>query len=1541
MIRKVCKVVIISLVMVMSIGTAISLANVNLRSGALSFQETDIQIPYGDLSIALRRTFSAPAAQRVDARWTFNLIDSRVEVDAAKKEYIWAHDGLRLAFQDVYEGVPQKCYVPGCSYLIMVKKSTGYEVEDTHGGLIYFYDQQGRIIRQEDSKRLFILYKYNTRNQLDYIEDRYGRRITLTCDGSGRLVQALDPTGRVFSYAYNSSGQLISVTNPLNVSKAYQYNSSGQMTSLTDYNNHQIKFEYNREGRVSKMLFANGDFQLFSYVDSGSSLVTQKKDSINRTYTYTFQKFGNTLLLVKMENPQGGVYIAEYDLAGKAGMTNGNIVKVVDPLGGVHRFRYDENNNLIWAKDGVGNEQQWTYDQRNCLVEEIDAEGNSSRYRYDAGGQRLLLKKLEPLAKTTSYEYDSLGRKIKETDPAGRVKEYIYDNYGYLKTEKDAFGNLTTYTHDQRGNLLSLTKSNGAVWLKSWDAMDRLISETDPAGSLIRNTYDHHGNLLSITDRNGHRTSYTYDAKNRITSITNHLGHTETYAYTTEGCSTCDVGDITKVVNSLGKVTRFEYNGLLLMTKMINSLGQATTFTYDVIGNRTSLTNPDGQTTHYEYDAMGRVIKVKDPLNRLAQYKYDGRGNKINLVDAAGQVTINSYDALNRLIQAENPLGEITRYEYSKTGQVTKIINPLGQATKFSYDLADRLLGVEDPLGNTTSYAYDSVGNLIQKTDANGRTTHYQYNSLGLQVKILYPNSHNLPDPNKVDLVVTLAYDDSGNLLRGTNGAADMEYEYDALDRLIKVKNKTLAKTMVYTYDVGGNRLTMVDPEGETVYYTYDDLNRLISVAHSNNTDKSTFTYNADGQLLQKILPSGVKTIYQYDAAGQMISVMNKKPDDSLISGFTYTYNALGLRTKLEQTTGGTIEYQYDSIYRLTSELKKSGSTTIYNYQYAYDAAGNRSRLNADGVETLYTYNAGNQLTQEQTGSQIISYQYDHNGNLIKKTVPGGDEYLFEYDAEDRLSFFDAPGSTSDTSYLYDHDSKRIEATVNGSVARYVYDRANLYYEKFKDFYSAYLMRKWMYGTNVIAEYDETSLTASYMMGLNIDQPLVKEISGQSYNYLQDGLGSVRQIIDQAGDNKNQYDYDAFGRILTESENIENAYKFASRRWDEQSQMYYYRNRYYDPKIGRFTQKDPLASGVYTSPLMREEMSPLFSQILEPNAYGYPSSNPVNIADPQGTISILGIVCSGPLPVCSLALFCSGQVIIGACSASVFACSGQLGTVAACSATLVGVCSGQAGWIGAGACSAVGAGACSGQAGAVGGSVCSAVGAGACSAQAGGQIGECSATGAGACSAQGGAGPGIHTGCSAVGAGACSASGSILDPTGTTQCSAVHSGSCSASTSGTCSTQASNCDVDTTLSKWEFQPSRFEPPRILAGLSVEQSSGNKVQIRLTPVGYTKGTFTVLRSLGKSEKWVKAVSGKITGDCVHEAFDHLSGSSGQTVSYKFMLKDKYGHQDIFGPVALQIHQDKWPSRIQTGKAKPQNSWWTKMMDFFVPEAQAQK
>jgi RHS repeat-associated protein len=126
-----------------------------------------------------------------------------------------------------------------------------------------------------------------------------------------------------------------------------------------------------------------------------------------------------------------------------------------------------------------------------------------------------------------------------------------------------------------------------------------------------------------------------------------------------------------------------------------------------------------------------------------------------------------------------------------------------------------------------------------------------------------------------------------------------------------------------------------------------------------------------------------------------------------------------------------------------------------------------------------------------------------------------------------------------------------------------------------------------------------TTTTYTYIHGPGIDEPLARiDQAGSVTYYHADGLGSIVKMTDSAGTVVQTRQYDAWGNLEVGAD--QSGYAFTGREWDPEIGLYYYRARYYDPKIGRFISEDPIgfAGGV--------------------NFYGYVFGDPIGLVDPTG-----------------------------------------------------------------------------------------------------------------------------------------------------------------------------------------------------------------------------------------------------------------------------------------------------------------------------------
>jgi len=111
----------------------------------------------------------------------------------------------------------------------------------------------------------------------------------------------------------------------------------------------------------------------------------------------------------------------------------------------------------------------------------------------------------------------------------------------------------------------------------------------------------------------------------------------------------------------------------------------------------------------------------------------------------------------------------------------------------------------------------------------------------------------------------------------------------------------------------------------------------------------------------------------------------------------------------------------------------------------------------------------------------------------------------------------------------------------------------------------------------------------------------------QTYYYNYDGHNNVVGLTDSSGNVVVTFKYDPWGRILEKTGNLNNPFTYSGYYYDEESELYYLINRYYDPLDGRFLSQDSYEQN-------------------QGNPYIYSDNAPVNLVDPDGNVPVLPII---------------------------------------------------------------------------------------------------------------------------------------------------------------------------------------------------------------------------------------------------------------------------------------------------------------------------
>jgi RHS repeat-associated protein len=867
----------------------------------------------------------------------------------------------------------------------------------------------------------------------------------------------------------------------------------------------------------------------------------------------------------------------------------------------------DERVRLAGISDHFGNQVLWyEYDDQNNISAIRDASGRRVQYFYDRPGK--ISKVIDVLGQETRYIYSDNGMLIEKHLPNGNKIYISYNAYGYISAVKDQNGTLAEYGYTQaegaNAYYARITEADGKIIEKFFDLSGnltrRLINgetinsalyserdeiNTDADGNSVQKIYDEWGNNTSVIYPDGSSISYEYELK---------------------------YSNITKATDQRGIVYEYEYDDHGNMTRMIEAAGtvdeKTTVYTYDDYGNMLSQailgdSNTEEALTEYEYDDKGNLIRIRDPEgNETGFTSHDIIGNVLTKVDARGKTWQFEYDADGKLTmegipgtagnhiyyedggkkirQVDSELKE-TVSDYDDNGNLIKIADAAGKTYRFEYDSNDNLLQQTDPENRKTMNEYDDAGHLLKQIDGNGNEIELEYGvSMGCSScsannsdrlsKTVFPtftreykyDSRGRKTEEKDILIDTegyitsVEYDNAGNLIFKKDREDKItQYKYDSLNRLTKVIDPKGNET-IYTYDDRDNLIALKDPAKNMTWFEYDKNNRLKKEIRPRGKMIS-YQYDRAGNISEKIDSKGQKTEYGYNDTGHLITVRYYTAVDQTtpVKTVTFTYDSAGnLKSYNDGITSAT--YEYDDVYRKTSETVHYGAfSKTHAYTY-YDNGTKKTFTGPDGITYGYLYDNNDQLTGIQIPNQgfvtINKYKWTRPSEI---TLPGGTKKNYEYDPLMRLNSISVkdPGENNLMNYQYGYDRMDNILTKNTEHGNYSYNYDYFYQltgaenpllddETFS--YDDVGNRKtatdvageWAYNeNNELLGYDDVTY------GYDANGNTIGKIKGTkatTYGYdIEDRLVAVWDGEAGSGTLIAEYNYDPFGRRLWKDAN--------------------------------------------------------------------------------------------------------------------------------------------------------------------------------------------------------------------------------------------------------------------------------------------------------------------------------------------------------------------------------------------------------------------
>lgn len=421
-------------------------------------------------------------------------------------------------------------------------------------------------------------------------------------------------------------------------------------------------------------------------------------------------------------------------------------------------------------------------------------------------------------------------------------------------------------------------------------------------------------------------------------------------------------------------------------------------------------------------------------------------------------------------------------------------------------------------------------------------------------------------------------------------------------------------KEVSYTYGKAGERTGIIYPDGREVTYAYDEALRLRKLR---DKEQEISYHYKQGHLVGKIAKTKenqLETRYDYNHKGLLNSLTHRQGEE-ILDAYSYTYNALGFKTKVTKERkdyledSGTYEYTYDPLGRL-EEVRKD---TILQSKYVYDSFGNRIQKKTPNGNTRYQYNGLNQLmTQREEGTEtslLTEYTYDKRGNLSSIAENGVRTQEYFFGALNRLEKVVNLKSGKGAAYQYNglgHRTGKVEGSPTSPILPTT-KIAELELNPTKQIEDVIDLTRGYH--NLLERSEGTNLTSFTWDGN------VVSMTGQgnaTYSYLQDDLGSPIRVLGNEGEEV--YGYDEFG-IRTHTERTSHVisssqpFTYTGYQADEVARSYYAQMREYRPEVGRFVSEDSV-KGFTVEPVTM-------------NQYNYCFNNPMIYIDENGAFGHL------------------------------------------------------------------------------------------------------------------------------------------------------------------------------------------------------------------------------------------------------------------------------------------------------------------------------
>ncbi|MCY4176995.1 MAG: hypothetical protein OXD32_00660, partial [Endozoicomonadaceae bacterium] len=447
------------------------------------------------------------------------------------------------------------------------------------------YDGFDRLVSTEDPMGRVVQKQYDALGHVTTIIDPAGDKIHNIYDLTGHVIQhwVMPVQGGQYllaSAGFNAAGQKLWLAGEGGKKTIYHYNINGQLSSVDKANGHHIALSYNSIGQAVKDSLDGKVFLQISYDHVNRKPLTVTDNTGVTTYHYR-----NDGLLQSIIHQGTNGYASSAEI-----------------------LAYNSYHQLVSRTDSKHNQIIYTPDRLLRPAEKT----------YQENTRKTTL--LEQLV------YDHFSRVIKKVYGSGMIRIFTYNPWGQVETIKDSINGKPLHTesfvYDADGNITRLQRSDDqnheAIMHYRYDRMDNLISmNCDGDNTLCPHDTAFSGSNLKTAPVIIQQ-DYTFTRLNRIAGITEKL----------MGFSSDQGHSLSKGISYTYANTKAPLRLTAISTQWNNQQPDTHTFVYDTTGNMLI----DGQGNKISYNPFNQITRVVNTAGVVSRYEYNGQGKEVKII---------------------------------------------------------------------------------------------------------------------------------------------------------------------------------------------------------------------------------------------------------------------------------------------------------------------------------------------------------------------------------------------------------------------------------------------------------------------------------------------------------------------------------------------------------------------------------------------------------------------------------------------------------------------------------------------------------------------------------------------------------------------------------------------------------------------------------------------------------------------------------------------------------------------------------------------